>query len=296
MSKLTLEGKNGGFESDIEMVSPLGSYHSQAQRPQFFSASPQPIYQPHTRQPYSEPPQLQSQRLQHLQRQYSAPPQPAYQHPQSQPRQSQPRQSQPRHSQPRQSQSPLPSIEEGDECDSEEFSDEDEIQPLITPLTRSENSIFFRQAHIVQQSAKLDNPLASSIPVEFKVGRSTHLGMILYKVVNSRYLYTVVNTGEDVEKAFLLKAKDFPDEAAQIAAFHPTVTNGDLFDIEGFVINTVAMVVEGKRVICVVEGAAVGNSNMWVCTISVLKTRWSSSLVVGQVKARRKEQKQLNLL
>ncbi|KAL2168158.1 hypothetical protein VTG60DRAFT_326 [Thermothelomyces hinnuleus] len=154
----------------------------------------------------------------------------------------------------------------------------------------------FRQAHIVQQSAKLHTPLAKSIPVEFKAGKNTYHGDILYKVVNSRYLYTVVNTGEEVEKAFLLKAKDFPKEADLLAAFHPPLTSGDLFDVEGFVINTVAMVNEGKRVICVVEGAAVNNKNMWVSTISVLKTKWSASLVVAQVKARRKEQKQLNFL
>jgi hypothetical protein len=157
-------------------------------------------------------------------------------------------------------------------------------------LTRSENSILFRQEQVVQTSSVFHTPLRTKVPVKFKIGSSQYYGNILYKVINKIYLYTVVDTGRAVERAYLLRASDFTGEAAQVPEFHKPLR--ELSDVQGFVINTVAMVQEGKRTICMVEGAAANNQNMWVCSVSVLKTRWSKKMVLEQVRARRKEQQQ----
>ncbi|KAL2260269.1 hypothetical protein VTK26DRAFT_5755 [Humicola hyalothermophila] len=197
-------------------------------------------------------------------------------------------------------QEPLPKTEESEEQiepeepSEGEYEDKSNIQPLTLSLTRSENSILFRQEHIVQTSSVLHAPLQTAIPVQFRIGSAQYYGVILYKVINKRYLYTVVNTGGAIEKVYLLRASDFTGEAAQVPEFHRPLR--ELSDARGFVMNTVAMVQEGKRTICMVEGAATDNGNMWVCSVSVLKTRWSKKMVLEQVRARRKEQQQLSYI
>jgi hypothetical protein len=92
-------------------------------------------------------------------------------------------------------------------------SHESNIQQLTLSLTRSKNSILFRQEH-VQTSSILHAPLQTAIPVQFKIGSLEYNGVILYKVINKRYLYTVVDAGGAVEKAYLLRASDLIGEAA----------------------------------------------------------------------------------
>jgi hypothetical protein len=49
------------------------------------------------------------------------------------------------------------------------------------------------------------------------VNRTLIEGQIFYKVSNSLYLYTVVDTGGLFEKAYLLRANEYPNEAAMLS-------------------------------------------------------------------------------
>ena len=176
--------------------------------------------------------------------------------------------------------------------------DDDEITVLIG-LTICTNSFIFRASCTIQQSCQNDRPLLKNITVSLSHRGKQYAGRVLFKVLSSRYLYTVA-TIDDTEKAFLLHSKDYPTEAKQLEPFKAP-TAKDLEDIKDLRMLTVATIRVGDRDITLCESAVSYNTCPasfygWPISCSVLKSRWSKTTVLKNVAEKRKIQKQRNYL
>ena len=104
----------------------------------------------------------------------------------------------------------------------------------------------------------------------------------------------VATTETNIEKAFILRAKDFPNERELFDPYEST-TAEHLKGFNQFAMNTVAMItLSNGQVLAWAEGTP-DNRNMWCVSFSVLSSKWSSSLVQKKVAQNRKVQDQRNI-
>jgi hypothetical protein len=173
------------------------------------------------------------------------------------------------------------------------YTEDDEVEPVNT-ITITPNSSAFRQTRTIQQSSKSHKPLTEEITIDFSNGGKQYKGQVLFKLLNSRYLYTVATTEPGIEKAFLLRAKDFPIQRDRLHPYEST-TAEHLKPFNWFIINTVAMITQSNGQVLVWSEGTFDNANIVCVSFSVLESKWSSQLVQKKVAQKREVQKQRNL-
>jgi hypothetical protein len=169
-------------------------------------------------------------------------------------------------------------------ADIEEEEEEEDIQPVWSPITTADNPAMLRSTFVQH----------TPVPVQFKQGKNLVKGLIYYKVSNSRYLYTIVDTGGPIQKAYLLKANRFPTEAAQLQPYHQrAISTVDLASIKALIILSVAIVKIGDgKWACLVEALAEELRKILVPGLTVMGQRWPMPVVREACAGRRVEQRQ----
>ena len=171
--------------------------------------------------------------------------------------------------------------------------DDNEAEP-INAITITPDSSAFRHGRTIQQSSKSHQPLEKEIYIKFSNGGKDYTGSVLFKLLNFRYLYTVATTEPGIEKAFLLRAKDFPDERNLLHPYEST-TAEHLKSFKWFTINTVAMIRQKNSQVLVWAEGTFDNTNIVCVSFSVLESKWSYQLLQNKVAQKRAVQKQQNL-
>lgn len=152
-----------------------------------------------------------------------------------------------------------------DNASAADNADDDEAEP-VNAITVTPDSSVFRQTRTIQQSSRSNKPLKIFIPIEFKVDNKQYTGRVLFRVLNSRYLYAVAPTEPGIEKAFLLRAKDFKKERDLLDPYESTTAQHlELFN--WFIMNTVAMITQSNGQVLVLAEGTFDNTNIVCVTI-----------------------------
>jgi hypothetical protein len=174
-----------------------------------------------------------------------------------------------------------------------EDTDDEEIEPLHGGLQIATNTSVLRQSYAIPQSS------STRITIQFSANGRCYDGWALFRLLNSRYLYTVTTTETGgfpcVEKAFLVPAKVFSEKKA-LQPYEST-TLDRMKAVRRFFMMTVAMVkLSNGQVLTIVEGLDEDTGSILVVSLSILIARWSRSLVKRKVADLRKRQDQRNLI